>query len=98
MVWWRSSARGTIILNLRVCVCVCVCVGGGRWGSQLQGVLERGCLSPSGKAGSTVRYGTKFFGLKVRFEITVRYIFRGTVRFESTIFFSYFFRTFFVPT
>ena len=51
------------------------------------------------KAGSTVRYGlklrygTKFFGLKVRFEITVWYIFPGTVRFESTIFFSNLFRT-----
>ena len=61
-----------------------------------------GCLV--GKAGSTVRYGsklwygTKFVGLKVRFEITVRYIFPGTVRFESTIFCSYFLRTFFVPT
>ena len=29
--------------------------------------------------GSKLRYGTKFFRLKVRFEITVRYIFPGTV-------------------
>ena len=59
---------------------------------------------PHTKAGSTVRYGsklrygTKFVMLKVRFEITVRYIFPRTVRFESTIFFSYFYPTFFVPT
>ena len=51
------------------------------------------------KAGSTVRYGSKlrygaiFWGVKVRFEITVRYLLPGMVRFESTIFFSDLFRT-----
>ena len=45
--------------------------------------------------GRVRNYGTKFWGLKVRFEITVRYIFPGTVHFESTIFCSYFFSNLF---
>ena len=52
------------------------------------------------RAGSTVWYGTKlrygmvFFGLWVRYEITVWYFFPGTVWYEITLFLSYPFGTF----